>query len=843
MRPTPIPWLPALVLAAVVSSANAADMILNEYNAVDDASLLDNGASDAYWGRRAGNGGDWFELVVIKDRLDVRGWELLVVNDTGDAAGQESFSLKFTDDDAWSSLRSGTIVTVSEDLGANVEEYQPAAGRWWINVRADPQTGGRYMTVSCVWPACAPADAHLKVSKRNWQLTIKNAAGSVVFGPAGEGIKPVSGVGATEVFKLEQDPDALVTPTSAYADGASSTFGQPNIYGGGTLVQDFSNLRSVVAFAPLPSVRINEVLAHSDPGFDWVEIYNGGETEADVGGWYLSDGFDDLARYAIPHGTVIEAGGYLVLDDGDLGFAFNSVCGDTVVLSAADGSGLTGQRDFIEFDPMETGVTLGRFPDGDERVVRMSEATPQAVNWLPLVGPIVINEIMYNPPVPAAAVSVDPEFIELANNSDHPVTLSTDFGADGQYAWRITGGVDFEFALGTTLGPGDFLVVVPFNPATEPTALAEFRSIYGLDSSTAIVGPYSGKLSDFSDRIRLRKPDAPEAYGDICGGSGNQSPYVPYVTVDDVTYRDFGDWPVQADGAGPSLERIRPNAVGGQPASWIANRNAGATPGAANSSVGVPSQSQRVCMVGANRDLVRLTRVHARNTLRCLRDWAYARPEAVAPDQCVRSDVRGRLQEALQDAEDRFAGACAGYDLAAVRKAPFFAASDPPGTLEAATAQGLGLLGDLLGTDLAGALAADYSAARCQIRGVVAAHRCRRAVVREFGRCVRSGLDAGSIGSSEDLAACVGQDPTGRIAGACDPASGAVRAEVGSWCSDRGVDPAAAFPPCPAVSAGELATCLAHHARCRACRTLDRARLLYVDCDVFDDGSSNGSCP
>ena len=63
----------ALVISLLlgIGVAVAAPVILNEYNAVDDTKWLDkNGLtastkSDTYFGRVAGNGGDWFELVVV----------------------------------------------------------------------------------------------------------------------------------------------------------------------------------------------------------------------------------------------------------------------------------------------------------------------------------------------------------------------------------------------------------------------------------------------------------------------------------------------------------------------------------------------------------------------------------------------------------------------------------------------------------------------------------------------------------------------------------------------------------------------------------------------------------
>ena len=65
-----------LVLAACASSGRAAELILNEYNAVSSTNMLENSGSDTFFGQVLGNGGDWFELVVIRDRLDIRGWQL-----------------------------------------------------------------------------------------------------------------------------------------------------------------------------------------------------------------------------------------------------------------------------------------------------------------------------------------------------------------------------------------------------------------------------------------------------------------------------------------------------------------------------------------------------------------------------------------------------------------------------------------------------------------------------------------------------------------------------------------------------------------------------------------------
>jgi len=208
-------------------------VILNEYTAVADNGYLKDNASDTYWGRILGNGGDWFELVVTQDHLNMQGWQLVLSDDTG-GAGQTIQTLTLTNDNLWSDLRAGTIITVSENLPDDLSNYNPAGGKWWINVQAKNGASGTYIT-----------PASFNVSQKNWQLTIRNSGGVVVFGPAGEGINPVSGIGSDEIFKLEEAPSPFISERSNYKDGSSSTFGAPNIYAGGTAVQDFSLLRSI----------------------------------------------------------------------------------------------------------------------------------------------------------------------------------------------------------------------------------------------------------------------------------------------------------------------------------------------------------------------------------------------------------------------------------------------------------------------------------------------------------------------------------------------------------------------------------------------------------------------
>ena len=832
----------ALWLFGPLPPADGADLVLNEYNAVAGSQYLAGGASDVFWGRRQGNGRDWFELAVVTDHLDIRGWQIIVTNDSGNPTGQESFRLQVSDHEVWSDLRSGTIVTFSEQLGNNVADYWPELGRWWLNVRANPGNAGTYVSVECVEPACDPADVTWKVSNLNWQILILDSMGAVVYGPAGEGAEVTSTVGVDEIYKLEDDPGPTTTPASSYNDGTSSSFGQPNIYGAGTQVQNFDVLRSVVPYSELSSVRINEVYSHSDPGIDWMELYNPTSTAVDIGGWYLSDNPDSLTDFQIPAGTVIPADGYLVFYESDLPFAFSSACGDEIVLSVADAMGMTGERDYVEFGAVETGVTFGRVA-GVDGFVRLSVPTHAADNSTARVGPVVINEIMYNPV--ASTLGGDGEFVEIYNAGTAAVSLYTDFGDDGIYPWRLTGGVGFDFPIGTIIESGGYIVVVRFDPQVDSAVLAAFKSLYSLDAGVTILGPYSGELGNFSDTVRLRKPDSPEVLGNTCGSGSTPETFAPQVIVDEVTYSDFGLWPEEADGSGSSLERADPQAVASSPGNWAAGLQSSATPGSRNSVLQPPSRYQQKCIGALNKNFAKVAKIQGKGNYGCIKDAARDRLQGLSIADCLTADRRGKLASVKSKTQRDFDKSCTGVDRYGQSHYPRFAATDVTTVNAAAEGSALGLISVLFGDDLGAGLiteASDRYASKCQLSVLKSAQKCLDTTYGVFNKCKKIGLKAESMVLSRDLAACVGADSRAKIARSCAPVGGKIAKDLDRKCEAKGVVLASALVGCATSGVTDTAACLASALACRTCLALNAADGISADCDLADDSLANSSC-
>ena len=119
------------------------------------------------------------------------------------------------------------------------------------------------------------------------------------------------------------------------------------------------------------SLFLNEVLAESDTTADWIELYNHGTAAVDLSGHLLQDSAQE--PWALPSGTEIEAGGFLLIwaDDAaeeGLHAPFKlSKDGEVVTLLSPDGALL----DEVEFPALAAEESYARIDDGgDEWEIR-----------------------------------------------------------------------------------------------------------------------------------------------------------------------------------------------------------------------------------------------------------------------------------------------------------------------------------------------------------------------------------------------------------------------------------------------------------------------------------------
>ncbi len=347
----------------------------------------------------------------------------------------------------------------------------------------------------------------------------------------------------------------------------------------------------------VPPVVISEVLAHTDlPAVDQIELFNPTAASVDLGGWFLTDTFNEPMKFRLPPGTTIAAGGYLVFGEGDFNtgtsgnvpFSLSSR-GDDIYLFSGEAAttNLTGYMHGFDFGAQVNGVTLGRYviSSGQDHLVTQSAPTLGSGNAGPLVGPIVISEVMYHPPDLSSLGYVldntDDEFIELRNITGSAVGLFDPLNPAN--TWRLRDAVSFRFPTNVTLPAGGHLLVVGFDPS-DPSLLSGFRTRNNVAVTVPIYGPFDGKLDNSSDSVELVRPDLPQVAPAPDAGS------VPYVLVDKVAYEDALPWPPAGDGFGPSLQRLVIGSYGNDPTNWTA---AARTPGRAFSGGNPPVITQQ----------------------------------------------------------------------------------------------------------------------------------------------------------------------------------------------------------------------------------------------------------
>ena len=324
-------------------------------------------------------------------------------------------------------------------------------------------------------------------------------------------------------------------------------------------------------------IIINEVLAHTDPPLvDSIELFNPTTTNVNIGGWLLTDNFYLPGKYRLPADATVPAGGFLVLDAGQFsagtnGFAFSEY-GEQAYLFAADaGTNLTGYYHGWDFAASPVNVSFGRYVDSqtNAHLVLQRAVTLHATNAYPLIGPVVISEIMYHPPDLAGGFDDDAnEFIELCNRTSTNVPLFCTFTNELGYGlaartntWRLRNAVDFDFPTNTTLAGGARLLVVGFAP-TNTTLATAFRAKWNVPAEVPLFGPWSGKLDNQAETVELKLPEKPDVTP--------TNVIVPYVQAEEVSYHDTAPWPTDADGVGNSLQRINLGDFADDPINWSA---------------------------------------------------------------------------------------------------------------------------------------------------------------------------------------------------------------------------------------------------------------------------------
>ena len=383
---------------------------------------------------------------------------------------------------------------------------------------------------------------------------LTNALGPLTNSSPGNATNVLANGGAT--LRLRDELNALLLevnysdapPWPAAADGAGHSlvlarpsYGERDVraWAASDRIGGSPGAYDVFTTIPSRSVRLNEILAHTDPPQeDFIELFNYSTAAVDLSGCVLTDD-PTTNRFRLEAGTIIPARGFLAFTGTQLGFRLNAA-GETVYFIASGGGRVL---DALRFDAQENGVAFGRYPDGAPSWRRLSGVTLGENNVRPALSEVVINEVQYHP----ASEDDGEEFVELYNRSTNAVALGK---------WRLIGGISYTLPTGTVLPAGGYLVVA----GSTSRLLAAHPNL----SAALVLGGFSGKLANGGDVVRLDKLDDLVSTNEL----GQLVTNKIHIVVDEVNYGTGGRWNRWADGGGSSLERVDPRGDGNLAPTW-----------------------------------------------------------------------------------------------------------------------------------------------------------------------------------------------------------------------------------------------------------------------------------
>ena len=316
-------------------------------------------------------------------------------------------------------------------------------------------------------------------------------------------------------------------------------------------------------FALLPRVVINEIHYNPAPSqgaqaaYEFIELYNPGPAAIDLGGYYM-----DGVVYTFTVGTTIAPDQYIVLAQTAATYTGQGYSVYQWLPSGLNNTGetirlLTGAGFVVDEVPYQSSAPWPTAPNGNGPSLSLIDdaldnalasswepsyilgGTPGGPN-APVVNPIVINEIHYNP-ADSQGADTDYEFLELYNTGATTLNLA---------GYTFNNGIAFTFPVGAQIAPGGYVLI------------AKNAAMYG-SAGCPVYQWTSGSLDNAGELVRLVNTANAE--------------------MDSVSYDDASPWAIPPDGSGPSLELrnvLFNNALAG---SWAPSTAVGGSPCALNS--------------------------------------------------------------------------------------------------------------------------------------------------------------------------------------------------------------------------------------------------------------------
>ena len=242
-----------------------------------------------------------------------------------------------------------------------------------------------------------------------------------------------------------------------------------------------------------------------------------------------------------------------------------------------------------------------------------------------------------------------------------------------------------------------------------------------------------------------------------------------------------------------------------------------------------PDKAAQKCINGLVRDGQKVSHTVAGELAKCVS--SAIKGVELDPLGCAVRDNRGKIAKATRKTLETEVETCPVV--------PTFGVATGDEINQAATRLGRNLILELFGSDLAGSLRADEEG-KCQHLVLRMAQKLSAATAKLFGTCLKNELKAGTLSDVGDIESeclqAVVDDPRLKLA----KLEAKVRKVLDRKC--LGFETEILFPGLCSRSS-DLVSCLSAGSRCQLCLSANEAHGLQADCEVFDDGAANDSCP
>lgn len=274
------------------------------------------------------------------------------------------------------------------------------------------------------------------------------------------------GLGGNDMARLYSPGGGILIASYAWAAHAATTYGRcPD--GSGEFVTTTSGTKGTANACPTPGAGIvwNEVESNGDPVGDWAELYNAGAAPVDLSGFGFRDNDVTHARYILPAGTIVPAGGYLVLTEAQFGFGLGGA--DEVQLYAPNNGALIISYGWAS----HAATTYGRCPNGTGPLTTTNSSTQGITNDCGVA--VRINEVESSGGTPG-------DWVELYNAGGSTVNIG-----GFQFVDNDATHTKYVIPAGTMLPAGGYYVL---DEAQFSFGLGgnDAATLYGTDGTTVI---------------------------------------------------------------------------------------------------------------------------------------------------------------------------------------------------------------------------------------------------------------------------------------------------------------------------------------------------------------------